>query len=109
MCSFLAVVTYSRQGLMAVATALRAGPPGPSLLSAYEVKRMRRRSVTFSSTREFALFEEAGGHGIQMDVLVHDFADHFRSRDCPEQLGAWRGNPRAKTGLDPVLQQHRVQ
>jgi len=36
----------------------------------------------FSSTREFALVEEAGRHGVQMDVLVHDTADHFCSRDC---------------------------
>ena len=35
-----------------------------------------------SSTRECGLFEEVGGHGVQMDVLVHDTADHFCSRDC---------------------------
>jgi hypothetical protein len=56
-----------------------------------------------SSTRECGLFEEAGGHGIQMDVLVEDIAGHFRSPDCPAQLGAWRGNPRAKTGLEPLV------
>jgi hypothetical protein len=35
-----------------------------------------------SSTREFALVEEAGRHGVQMDVLVHDTAGDFCSRDC---------------------------
>ena len=40
---FPAVATYSPHGLMAVVTALRAGAPGLSLLSAYEVRRMQAR------------------------------------------------------------------
>jgi hypothetical protein len=67
---------------MAVATALRAGAPGSSLLSAYEVRRMQARCHGSVPPRECGLFEEAGGHGVQMDVLVHDTADHFCSRDC---------------------------
>jgi len=59
-------------------------------------------------TCTFGGFEEAGGHGIQMDALVHDVADHVRAGDCPVQFGLSSGNPMAQSGLQPFVQRRRV-